>query len=98
MGDYKGLIDSLREEAACTCFDYCTERCEEIADAIEQLVKERDAYNRKAINAISDLRLAIKNGILTPCFYCKHGFPNWNEGCRQEPINGICGNWEWRGG
>ena len=92
MNDYKELVEYLREEAdAVQAIEWdipiCTENhIREAADAIEQLVKERDA-------AVEDLTFSYKHGL--SCFACKHDFAvDAAEYCIDCKFNS---NFEWRG-
>lgn len=80
MNDYKELIEHLRNGGG---GHFGLKMCYEAADAIEQLVKERDA-------AVADLQEATLRDV-GECFACKHR----NEvGCSAYS-DGEC--WEWRG-
>lgn len=93
MNDYKELVADLKElseeekEFASNSGDiYCAERLALAADAIEQLVKERDA-------AVEDLTFSYKHGL--SCFACKHDFAvDAAEYCIDCKFNS---NFEWRG-
>lgn len=84
MNNYKELIEILRDETFCGKLDYI----EDASDAIEQLVKERDA-------AIADLKEYAS------CDYCKHSNAEceeyWNIG--ECGLHGLCSGekFEWRG-
>lgn len=81
MNDYKELIGELREQ--CSRMDYdCCELAFRSADAIEQLVKERDA-------AVADLKDHGRN-----CKTCLHGGRGKNDCLDREEV--PC-KWEWRG-
>ena len=89
MNDYKGLIGELKEQ--CSAMDYdCCSMAFRAADAIEQLVKERDA-------AVADLKsvLASECG-LNQCRYCKYQEDDYQ--CHHDciPYSEKWG-WEWRG-
>lgn len=82
MNDYKELIDSLR---ICVKYKKAVDalcNAEFAADAIEQLVKERDA-------AIADLKDHGRN-----CKTCLHGRRGKNDCLDREEV--PC-KWEWRG-
>ena len=82
MNDYKELIDSLR---ICVKYKKAAEalcNAEFAADAIEQLVKERDA-------AIADLKDHGRN-----CKTCLHGGRGKNDCLDREEV--PC-KWEWSG-
>lgn len=91
MNDYKGLIGELKEQ--CSAMDYdCCELAFRAADAIEQLVKERDAF-------MDDFMRGFKNQIeedhgIYRCDICKHaeryGY------CKLAKCNGFS-HFEWRG-
>lgn len=95
MDDYKELIKRLRvavdvyEVKGCV-LEISAETCAEIADAIEQLVIERDA-------AIHDLDMAVCGQESYPCGYCA------NYGIKPIDVEDVCEtctdceNWEWRG-
>lgn len=96
MNNYKELVENVRICASGDCFG-CTPRgnkinCQEVllesaADAIEQLVKERDA-------AVADL----KEGSF--CMTCKHLVSTQEKKlCRHcsSLTGGGEDNWEWRG-
>lgn len=86
MNDYKELIKELR------CFSYVLTNSQKAADAIEQLVRERDA--------------AVKD-IGWNCIKCKHydeASPNYGyteecENCGTYPWfdDEAESKWEWRG-
>lgn len=95
MDDYKELIEQLRCEAEIfrdmegqSGFTYwlVAKRYLGAADAIEQLVKERDA-------AIADMTLIVHhkftNGKTAECYTCTHN----DEECWEKQ---EC-KWEWRG-
>lgn len=93
MDDYKELIDKLRESEAHMgrfgIFARAVKRAEikAVADAIEQLVKERDA----AVAALKE------DG---DCDYCKHSLTGCENRLEfTTAVIGTCGgeNWEWRG-
>lgn len=86
MNDYKGLIGELKEQ--CPAMDYdCCELAFRAADAIEQLVKERNA-------AVADLHLVANNCfedyVFSACRCCKK-----NDTCNGQPATGC--DFEWRG-
>ena len=77
MNDYKELLAELRK-----C-KYCArDIAKYAADAIEQLVKERDA-------AVKDLKEWCDE--LCYCEVCKHNSKCSKEFCK------FANNWEWRG-
>ena len=86
MSDYTELITALRSTES------RSKRVllESAADAIEQLVKERDA-------AIHDLDMAVCGQESYPCQYCA------NYGIAPINVDDVCKtctdceNWEWRG-
>ena len=89
MTDYKKLCASLREEAeAVKAIEWdipiCTQtHILEAAEAIEKIVRERDA-------AVDSLRKSFGN-----CFYCKYNDPVTHR-CKSTPEQaGKC--WEWKG-
>ena len=97
MNDYKELVENLRAagksvELADGSFDIyipTVEKCHNAADAIEQLVKERDA-------AVADL----KN--VKACKFCKNLSPHIDKepcySCLLYVIGQRCtNNFEWRG-
>lgn len=96
MNDYKELITDLREEAeAVKAVEWdipiCTENhIREAADAIEQLVRERDC-------AVADLRNALMNDFtMKQCYYCKHQEKDGQ--CHHDCIHYTAKwGWEWRG-
>ena len=95
MNDYKELVENLREEAdAVQAIEWdipiCTENhIREAADAIEQLVKERDA-------AVADISLLIINHG-NACKICKHHFSDDPTLCLECDEMCLHGNYEWRG-
>lgn len=98
MDDYKELVEKLRMAGRWIKHDDGSEEtyllsvadCAEIADAIEQLVIERDA-------AIHDLDMAVCGQESYPCGYCA------NYGIKPIDVEDVCEtctdceNWEWRG-
>lgn len=81
MNDYKGLVDSLR---ICVKYNKAVDalcNAEFAADAIEQLVRERDA-------AVKDL-FEEADSRLNTCLYCKK-----DADCVLDCDNAL---WEWRG-
>lgn len=81
MNDYKGLVDSLR---ICVKYNKAVDalcNAEFAADAIEQLVRERDA-------AVKDLNIARS------CLTCKSNSLDFCAGCDSWASKS---NWEWRG-
>lgn len=77
--DYKELIDTLRNGDLLDIFV----QAYEIANAIETLLKERDA-------AVEDLTFLCQDSG-DSCFCCEH-LP-----CVDENGNGHCIGWQWRG-
>lgn len=84
MEDYKELIERLRthSEYADLPFSWQNEAYAKAADAIEQLVKERDA-------AIADLSKVGE------CCMCKHYCETGDEDCAY--VSCCDDNFEWRG-
>lgn len=76
MNNYKDLIADLRH------YFYDTELVLEAADAIEQLVKERDA-------AVAD--------IPHDCGYCKWYVESDDECVQNFPCVSVNSKWEWHG-
>lgn len=94
MNDYKEMIGELKEQ--CPAIDYdCCELAFRAADAIEQLVKERDALLCDFLKGYKD---QVENGHgIFRCDICKHGIENAQENkCQKTNCNGYT-NWEWRG-
>lgn len=84
MNDYKEPIADLRH------YFYDAEIVLDAADAVEQLVKERDA-------AVADLTSVIADECgLNQCYYCKYREEDGQ--CHHDciPYSEKCG-WEWRG-
>lgn len=84
MKDYNELIKKLRNAAG---GDLGRKMCREAADAIEQLVKERDA-------AVMDLKA------YSDCDNCKHStYDNLRNGfCREcSVVHKTKYKWQWRG-
>lgn len=102
MNDYKELINKLRN--ACEWCNGSTPHCkvyknmQQAADAIEQLVKERDAARKERDVAVADIKkcwlcASCRNHIESKewCF-CYHFDPEMDsDGCT------TCENYEWRG-
>ena len=86
MKDYNELIKKLRNAAG---GDLGRKMCREAADAIEQLVKERDA-------AVADISLLIINHG-NACKICKHHFSDDHTLCLECDEMCLHGNYEWRG-
>lgn len=88
MNDYEELIKRLRvavdvHKVKGCALEISAETCAEIADAIEQLVRERDA-------AVKDME-TIANNMLLGCEFCK-------KNCTEQ-ANCLTGDarFEWRG-
>lgn len=101
MNDYKELVFNLMFLAKYCHSEYndlCVDdELKKAADAIEQLVKERDELTTKCCRleqerdaAVADLKEAIL-GDVGECFACKH---RNDVGCGAYS-DGEC--WEWRG-
>lgn len=88
MNDYKELVEKLRNAAG---GDLGRKMCKDAADAIEQLVKERDV-------AVADLRAVItsSDAWLNFCDFCKHQEPDGQCFHDCTPCNDKWG-WQWRG-
>lgn len=96
MNDYKELLSQIAyctsEEGCDGCplnsdniLDLCVdELLEKASDAIEQLVKERDA-------AIADLRYQ------SACWNCTKNGKDCHANMPMEQPNVMCGGFEWRG-
>ncbi|MCQ2744567.1 MAG: hypothetical protein MJ230_07235 [bacterium] len=90
MNDYKELVDALRCGAwSVYKVNSPAAMCEtiynvQIADAIEQLVKERDA----AVKDMQDYQGSF-------CCYCKRN--NTEECIFPDEVLLMCGKFEWRG-
>lgn len=97
MTDYTALIAALREEGATVAIlavewnipALTAKRILEAADAIEQLVKERDA-------AVRDLKLAMQRDF-SECVICKNYGDYPRKGKCRECFQGAENNFEWRG-
>lgn len=100
MSNYKELIKRLRvavdvHEAKGCVLEISAETCAEIADAIEQLIKERDElkldlceandtieYLNDKLKDFGEERDSLKKKVEERCHICKHYNPS---------------DWEWRG-
>lgn len=99
MNAYKELVEMLREmsrffirneadllsvpDEMITSMN--AEACKDAADAIEQLVKERDA-------AVADCKIILEDGV--QCNICKHYFSEDVDACLECENKS---NFEWRG-
>lgn len=80
MNDYKELIEHLRNAGG---GDLGIKMCYEAADAIEQLVRERDA-------AVADLKT------ISSCHSCIHKKEKY-EMCLECARSSTSKRWQWRG-
>lgn len=84
MNRYEAVIDELRHYSEWGGV-IPTSFYQNVANVMEQLVKERDA-------AIADLHESDS------CYYCKYSELSWNEGhCRFCTGDEGENKWEWRG-
>lgn len=85
MNDYKELIELLRDDEFCGKLDYI----DDAADAIEQLVKERDA-------AVKDMN-TLCSTFADICSFCKNDSRNDGDVCVKCKGTDWLEFWEWRG-